>query len=221
MVDTGVPGGSAQAKYERLRAHRQRAIRREHPHIGGLLLRVIDEPQHTKAWATGAAGERRLAERLEELTGPDALFVHDRRIPGSRCNIDHIAIGASGVFVIDAKNYDDAKVIVRRTGSVFRPGPAQLVVRGRDRTEFVSKIKRQLAAVRTAIDDWGQLGDVPVSAILCFIGVYGLGKPLSIDGVTVAGPTSTGKIISSAGPYAAEQREQVQRALAVRLRPAA
>lgn len=30
--------------------------------------------------------------------------VHDRRIPGSRANIDHIAVAATGVWVIDTKN---------------------------------------------------------------------------------------------------------------------
>jgi hypothetical protein len=31
--------------------------------------------------------------------------LHDRRIPGSRANIDHIAIAATGVWVIDSKRY--------------------------------------------------------------------------------------------------------------------
>ena len=31
--------------------------------------------------------------------------LHDRRIPGSKANIDHIAITAAGIWVIDAKRY--------------------------------------------------------------------------------------------------------------------
>ncbi len=40
-------------------------------------------------------------------------MLHDRRIPGSRANIDHIAIATSGVWVIDAKRYK-GKVQVSR-----------------------------------------------------------------------------------------------------------
>ncbi len=31
--------------------------------------------------------------------------LHDRRIPGSKANIDHIVVGPAGVFAIDTKRY--------------------------------------------------------------------------------------------------------------------
>jgi hypothetical protein len=43
------------------------------------------------------------AAKLLDSRGVELL--HDRRICGSRANIDHLAIGPGGVTVIDAKNY--------------------------------------------------------------------------------------------------------------------
>src|SRR5205085_1810838 len=85
-----------------------RGVRDAHPRIGSFILAVTSEPQSTRAWASGAAGERRVAERLAVLAGEDVLLLHDRRIPGTRANIDHLAVGPAGVYVIDAKRYRDA-----------------------------------------------------------------------------------------------------------------
>lgn len=32
-------------------------------------------------------------------------MLHDRRVPGSRANVDHLVIGRSGVWVVDSKAY--------------------------------------------------------------------------------------------------------------------
>jgi hypothetical protein len=37
--------------------------------------------------------------------GHVGLVLHDRAIPGTRSNIDHIAVVPSGVWVIDTKQY--------------------------------------------------------------------------------------------------------------------
>jgi hypothetical protein len=33
------------------------------------------------------------------------VVLHDLAVPGSRANLDHLAIGPGGVFVIDSKHY--------------------------------------------------------------------------------------------------------------------
>jgi hypothetical protein len=53
----------------------------------------------------GAVGEERLGGRLIELAGESLRVLHDRRIPGSRANIDHLAVTPTGIWVIDAKKY--------------------------------------------------------------------------------------------------------------------
>jgi hypothetical protein len=57
------------------------------------------------AWRRGAAGERRTARLLGPLERQGWAVLHDLAVPGSRANIDHLAIGSGGVFVIDSKQY--------------------------------------------------------------------------------------------------------------------
>lgn len=53
----------------------------------------------------GSEGERRLAAHLLRTVGDHAVLLHDRKVPRTRGNIDHLAVAASGVWVMDAKNY--------------------------------------------------------------------------------------------------------------------
>jgi hypothetical protein len=57
------------------------------------------------AWRRGAAGERRTARLLDPLERHGWVVLHDLAVPGSHANIDHLAIGPGGVFVIDSKQY--------------------------------------------------------------------------------------------------------------------
>jgi hypothetical protein len=57
------------------------------------------------AWRRGVVGERRTARLLDPLERQGWVVLHDLAVPGSRANIDHLAIGPGGVFVIDSKQY--------------------------------------------------------------------------------------------------------------------
>jgi hypothetical protein len=59
----------------------------------------------TWAWQRGAHGERKTARLLAQLEPHGWTVLHDLAVPGSRANIDHLAIGPPGVFVIDSKHY--------------------------------------------------------------------------------------------------------------------
>jgi len=100
---SGSAGGSAQREHDRRSAAREAGVRKRHPRLGGLILALSDDPSSTKRWAKGAKGERRVARFHDSLEGIVAL--HDRRILRSKANIDHIAIGPNGVYVIDTKRY--------------------------------------------------------------------------------------------------------------------
>jgi hypothetical protein len=67
-------------------------------------LRFRPSPE-ASAWRRGAAGERRTARLLDPLERHGWAVLHDLALPGSRANIDHLAIGPGGVFVIDSKQY--------------------------------------------------------------------------------------------------------------------
>jgi hypothetical protein len=74
--------------------------------LSGAYLTLTSEPQTTQAWAAGAKGERELGAFLQRLDDGRTTFVlHDRRMPGSRANIDHLVVTTGGIFVIDAKRY--------------------------------------------------------------------------------------------------------------------
>ena len=64
------------------------------------MLALTDDPQSTRAWARGARGEEELAAAVAEVPGVRVL--HDRRVPGTRGNLDHLVLAPAGVFVVDA-----------------------------------------------------------------------------------------------------------------------
>jgi Nuclease-related domain len=72
--------------------------------VAGWGLRFQPSPDAV-AWRRGAAGERCTARRLAGLERHGWAVLHDLALPGSRANLDHLAIGPGGVFVIDSKQY--------------------------------------------------------------------------------------------------------------------
>src|SRR4051812_22725653 len=80
------------SEYERRWAKRETRIREAHPRLGGLILAISDEPQSTTAWAKGARGEELLGRGLDTLSDRGVRTLHDRRIPRTKANIDHIAV---------------------------------------------------------------------------------------------------------------------------------
>jgi hypothetical protein len=98
----------------------------------------------------------------------EALFLHNRRRgAGARSgDIDHIAVTASGVYVLDAKNYANARVRVRRIGGIFSARKEQLLLNGRDRTKLLDSLDKQFLAVSAALEG----RSIPVTAMLCFVG---------------------------------------------------
>jgi hypothetical protein len=220
---SGDPGASLLREYERRSAAREKRVREKHPRIGGFLLAVTSEPQSTTAFKTGAEGERRVAARLEKDAGEAALFLHNRRLGAGRRDgdVDHIAVAPGGVYVIDAKRYNDKKVEVRRSGGLFSPAREQLFIGGRDRTVLLDSVARQLAAVRAALDLAPGGSDVPVHAVLCFVdAVLPLFGTMRIGSVRLLGPKATARLIATDGPYDAATRAALHAHLADRLPPA-
>ncbi|NLA37157.1 MAG: NERD domain-containing protein [Actinobacteria bacterium] len=59
----------------------------------------------TRVWRQGAIGEQKVARVLDGLAGAELIALHDRKLPKSRANFDHLVVTPSGVWVIDAKRY--------------------------------------------------------------------------------------------------------------------
>jgi hypothetical protein len=208
-ASVGRPGGSAQARWRRVRATDWAAWTRTLPWraaailgigaAGGLLgrplaarlglvvaalvamatawrLRFKPSPGAV-AWRQGAAGERRTARLLGPLERHGWVVLHDLAVPGSAANIDHLAIGPGGVFVIDSKQY-----------------------RGRLRLDAVGKLWHgrhplapTLGAVSWEADQAAQVMPDPGVAVVPIVAVHGAQVP-------------RGKVVTDGVPVVAAQR---------------
>ena len=70
------------------------------------------------------------------------LFLHDRSIPGTRANIDHLAVTRGAARVIDSKKWA-GKIEKRLVGPPFVKEP-HLYVRGRDRSDALTLLSWQM-----------------------------------------------------------------------------
>lgn len=217
----GTPGGSARAKYDRLHSRREREMKSVlGDKLGSAFLFFKDDPQSTRAWSTGAAGEQRLGGFFAKKLPASAIVLHDRRIPGSRANIDHVVVAASGVWVIDAKLYK-GKVECRTVGSFWRP-ENKVFVGGRDRTKLVVGMARQLDAARAALDGDPLAAEVAVTPAVCFVdSEWGLfAKPFELHGVAVLWPQKLVERIGAPGRLTSTAITRLANRLAVALPPA-
>lgn len=182
--------------------------------MGGLILALTDEPQSTTAWARGARGEELLGRHLDALADRGVRPLHDRRIPRTRANIDHLAVASSGVYVIDAKRYK-GRPTLRVEGGILRPRTSKLMVGSRDCTKLVEGVHKQVALVREALDVAG-LGDVPVAGMLCFVDADWplFGGSFVIDGVGVVWPKKADERLVAPGALEPSKVEAVHRTLA-------
>ncbi|MCU1372354.1 MAG: hypothetical protein JWO77_3548 [Ilumatobacteraceae bacterium] len=215
-IDVGDPGRSARQEHDRRHAKREAQIEQKWGtgRMGKIAKRLSDDPQTTKAWAAGASGEERVAQVLHDRLGDQAVLLHDRKVPGTRGNIDHLAIAASGVWVIDAKKYQ-GKVEQRDVGGWFKTD-LRLYVGGRDRTKTVTDLAWQIEAVTKALGT-----EKPsIQAALSFVGAEWpifFAKPLRLDEVWISWPTKLADLIATEGPLGPEDIDRIARLLSARL----
>jgi hypothetical protein len=132
-------------------------------------------------WERGAEGEAATAAALEELTRRGWTTFHDVRWPGrQRANIDHVAVGPAGVFVIDSKNWSGD---VRIVDDVLHQG-------GRRREREVAAAGEAALAVTQLLQGFS------ATPVLCFV------RPEPVDG------WSRGVLVCSTGNLAARLAAQ-------------
>ncbi len=219
LTSMGAPGRSAQLEYLQRRQRRESRIEQKWGHLSGVVKFLSDDPQSTRAWAKGSEGERKLAAHLTRTIGEKVIVLHDRRIPGTRANIDHLVIAATGVWIVDAKSYR-GKVEQRDVGGWFT-ADKRLYVAGSDRSTLALGLFKQTLAVLTALD--GVDIEVDVMAALCFVDSEWtlFAKPFLQGGVLVTWPKMLSKAISEPGSLSREQIVRVAECLAAGLPAAA
>lgn len=224
-IDSGTAGASAFREFERRSAKDAARIEAEKKKVqatfgDGFLGKVatflaVDESprRSTQVWAQGAVGEEKVAERLDLLAEVGVTALHDRRIPGTKANIDHLVVTPWGVFVIDAKRYLNKRPEFYVEGGVFGfGGTARLKVGGRKKDELVDGILWQMERVQTVLGDAAR-----VQGILCFVEADWplIGGDFSVRGVRVVWPRRLAKELLKTEPPTLDV-DAVSRMLAAR-----
>lgn len=117
-------------------------------------------PREALAWGRGAKGERKTGDGLVPLERRGFVLLHDRRIPGGRGNIDHIAIGPQGIFVIESKYLSGTIEITNN----------RLFIADNERQNVVEEVYREALATQIALGERLNHLRLTVTPILCIHG---------------------------------------------------
>jgi len=168
-----------------------------------------------RAWGDGARGEELLGEALAGV--PGIVVLHDRRMPGTRANIDHMVIGPSGVFVVDAKRYA-GRIGIHNKGGLFR-SDYRLYVGRRDCSALADGVAWQAEVVQEALQGTGVEALPPVTPVLCFVdGDWPLlNPPSSFRGARLENQRSVKKLVGQGSAVDPQAIERVARVLATQL----
>jgi hypothetical protein len=125
--------------------------------------------EQARTWQRGAHGERHTARLLDRLTRDGYVIFHDLAVPDSPANVDHLAIGPTGVFVIDSKQW---------TGSVHQ---------GADGLTWHNhyRLDRTLETVRWEADTISRILGTRADPLLCIHGAHVQGGGLHAQGVAI------------------------------------
>ncbi len=135
--------------------------------------------------AKGAGSERRTAAVLASIPA-GYVVLHDLHVPGSKANVDHLAIGTTGVFVIDSKAHSGA--FTARSNTLWR---------GR------FPIRKEAGTLDFIAGRVSEHLETPVGSILCFTeadlpkpvndlgSVWAVSLKAPVEAVTVDASTSS------------------------------
>jgi Nuclease-related domain len=126
----------------------------------GWIVLLTRLPADALFWDKGARGERKTGDYLSHLSERGFVLLHDRQIPGSRANIDHLAIGPTGVFVIETKNLSGKVEVIQD----------RLYVSDRLRTPYVDETYREAFAAQVALRELLEPLKATVVPVLCIHG---------------------------------------------------
>jgi len=182
----GSAGASAQDQYKKRSAKvKQERVKLLGKRLGAVANALLGEGQSAEAWKKGAKGEEGIGAILDSMAERHGFKVlHDRAIPSSSANIDHILISNRGIFVIDSKNYSGL-VRIDEQGGILTPLIKTLYVGNRKQTRLVEGVKKQVGIVEKALEGSG--AQAPVQGVLAFYDADWpiFFKPTEIDGVLI------------------------------------
>ncbi|HEX2783995.1 MAG TPA: nuclease-related domain-containing protein [Ilumatobacteraceae bacterium] len=171
--------------------------------------------QSTRVSPTGLTGDG-LSEHLHKTLHGRAIVLDDRRVPGAKATLNHLVVAPSGVWVVEAKDFD-GRVERRDVGGWFKV-EERLFVAGKDRSHLVDGLDRHVIGVENLLAQAG-LTSVPVHAALCFVNAeWGwFAKPFSMSGVWVAWPEKLTELVLDWKAIPDTEFDTLARAVAARL----
>jgi hypothetical protein len=154
-----------------------------------------------------------LARYVAREVGDRVIALHDRLIPGTRGNIDHIFVSPTGVWVVDAKAYK-GRVSRREIGPRWRRDN-ELYIGGRNRTSLAKGLDRQVDATIAALRADASLRGTDVHAVLCLVESEWklLDLPFQVGKVWVMYPGALKKRLRKSCPLSREVMERIARRL--------
>ena len=158
------------------------------------------------AWRRQAAAQRRTASALQPLEQRGDLVLHDVTLPGWPAGLEHLVIGSTGVWLIQAWHH----------GQPSQKHTATSLWQARGATaDPLPKLRWQAAVFADMLAD-GVL--LPVRPLLCVPGGRLAGR--SVEGVTVATTQQLVKIIEHGAPLPAGAVDRATTRALELLRPA-
>ena len=219
-IDAGVAGASAAAEGERRRNHKVDEARRKYGDHAAEVAEAMATKDEAATWGKGSDGETWLARYIAKEVGDVVIALHDRLIPGTRGNIDHVFVSATGVWVVDAKAYA-GKVKKRDRGPFWRP-ENELFIGGRNRTSLAKGVEWQVDAVIAALRSDEALHGTDVHGALCLVESEWelLDTPFQIGNIWVMRPGALKKRLRKSGNLSRKTMERIARRLDLSLPPA-
>jgi hypothetical protein len=155
----------------------------------GTIVLISRLPTEALLWAKGASGERKTSELLDALMPAGFVVLYGREMPDRRGDIDAIAIGPTGVWVVETKNL---------SGGVSVAGE-RLFVNAKDRQSMVVQVYREAFAVQQIVNELLAPSYLVVAPVLCIHGARMLGRNHSVAGVRLVSGWELARLVVS-GP---------------------
>jgi hypothetical protein len=205
---------------ERRKAKRVEQVRKQYGDHAAAVAEEIVGRESAATWGKGSAGESRLAAFIAREVGDAVIALHDRLIPGTRTNIDHLFVASTGVWVVDAKAYK-GKVVKREVGPIWRRDN-EVFIGGRNRTKLAAGVEKQVDAVLAALKGDPTAKGTDVYGVLCFLESEWalLDFPFQVGVVWVLYPGALRKRLKKKGPLSRERMDHIAHRLDLSLPPA-
>ncbi|MFE9391683.1 nuclease-related domain-containing protein [Streptomyces sp. NPDC006784] len=191
------PGASATARARQLRTPLVR--------LASLLGISTRRGRAAARFEAGAVGERATARLLAPLVGEGWSLLHDRALPGSRANVDHLVISPTGVVLVpDSKRWSARYELAVWEGRLWHGG--------RDVTDRLNGLRHETAAV-------ARLLGVPVVPLVVMHGAPLPEAGLLVAGIRIVPANRAVSVLRRIGAAPGRQNAALLRRRAARLLP--